>query len=676
MNSRFDVQPIGEMSPPLTLSHSAILSAEKPFVEAAGFGVDIVPQLNSEQTRKRIADKLDVINQSLQDPRLGFGQKSLDYVSQIASSMGALGLFAYFGAEAGAGAAGIAGAGMELTLPEAVLSFGRTPISKLATGALSDYLPSLSAAELAKGIAGGYGAYKGMTIPEHVVENYHKDTDTLDARTVIKDWAHDNFGFLLPAPPLAAGYLLYKVFSVGRGAKEAATMARAMVAEHEIKTRARQTQIQFAKTRAQKAAYEAAEEARRETGLEKAFNEALEKGTITPAEHKWYQNYLASPDDIEGHSQDALGILKDTQFPIDRATGRVWFEILGSKDIKQLKQAITDQVGSNFSKEEQSALSDYITHNGMDIVRANLSNNPHMLMALKGYTDFIDKKLGSKVKALQKLDAILESHGARGLKKNELFSEESIYKHLKKMGVTHAEEVPYTLPENVSSRLTQDKKIKLLIDRNASLFKQYEKTGDQSFVEQMKENNKEIEEINKNLKIFHTSEEELQHLKSQLIKNKGLVKNFKNKKAYHRLEELADVWANAKHLLDRIHLEHEYGKQEAFNNVLKDFINLVDSSAQRLASPSRVVNYMKKRIESAAPKIKEFEPKKPVAAKIEKGTEGKPNVLSQEKESVKKSTAESLKNEFVHEDDRYRTFKDNQEILKRMIKCAWGKLNG
>ncbi len=678
MLTRFDVAPIGELPPEPTAAHSALLAAQKPFYQVGGFGADMVPSLSSPDTRKRIADKLDVINQTLADPRLGYTQKGMDWVAEIGSSIAATIPLAYAGAEIAGGAAALAGFGGELLLPEAVLTFARTPITKLIG---SDYLPALTPGELAKGVTEAYGAYKGMIIPEHVVENYHKENDTLDIRGAIKDWASDNYGFLLPIAPLAAGYLLYKVAKVGRNAKAAGDHARALVDEHKISSREKQSSLRLEIGRAQQAVAKA-------TRLEKEFDTALENGTISKEQHAWYMDYLENPDDHEVLSGKAMGIMKDAAIPLDRVSGHVWFPLLESKEVASLKRAITDQASSGFSREEHSAISDFIVHNRVDAIRQMLTENPGLVNALRGLTDIVDRKLGSRVKALKALDEVVDHHLPKGLKKNEIFSQKRIYKHLKKMGVTEGAEVPYTLPENVRFRLEQDQKIKNLNDRNKRLFKQYEATGDKSFVDAMQENNNKIEEINKNLKEFHEPAMELEYIKNKLIIGKGLVKNFQKKRAYHRLRDLADVWANAKHLLDRIHLEHEYGKQAAFNNILKNFINMVDSNAARFANPERVTQYMKSRIEASVPYAREFTStrsplmresvkgsKKEGASEVKETLEGSKE-MEANREIVKKSGSEMGAKEYKIEENRFNQFRENESPLKTLVECAWRQLNG
>ncbi len=672
LNRQFEVQPLGEMLPQPTLGHSALLSAQKPFYQVGGLGADIVPGLSSQETRTRIADKLDVIDNTLHDKRIGWTQWGLDGVAEMASSVAAAAPLIYAGTQIGLGAAAIAGFGGEIALPEAALTFMRTPIKKLIG---SDYLPKLSLSQLAKGSAVGYGQYKGLVLPEHVVENYHKENDTLDMRHAIKDWATDNWGFLIPTVPLAAGFLLHKVLSVARGAKEASAYAKQLVSQHETIAKSRESDLKLAMGRAETGKKKVVEEERKQSQLEKSFKEALDTGKITPAEHEWYTKYLENPDAHEELKEQAIGILKGAQIPFDRVTGRVWFPLMESKDIKNLKQVMIDESANGFSKEDQSALSNYVVHNRMDSIRSTMAENPGMVTALRGYTDFVDKKLSSKEKSLKALDKILDQHLPRGLKKSEIFSQKKIYKHLKKMGVTDAQEVPYTVPDNVLHKLKLNSQLDKILGQRSERYRQWFKEG---MHEKVKEELKAVKVL--------TPSEEIEHLKSKLLTPKGLIKNFQKNRAYHRLAELSDLWTNAKHLLDRIHLEHEYGKQAAFNKILQSFVGMVDSNAARLANPERVTQYMKKRIESSVPYAKEFaSTRSDLGVQSEKGTkrEGQEGVeetpkenkqMKINKEIVEKSGAKYAAAEFKVEENRFTQFSENESVLKKLVDCALGRI--
>ena len=673
----YDVQPIGEMLPQPTASHSALLAAQKPFYEVAGFGADVLPSLSSEGTRKRIADKLDVINSTLSDPRISNTQGALNKVSEWGASIAATAPLAYLGVEAVGGAAALAGFGGSLALPEAVLSFARTPIPKLIGTEFAEKLPQATPAELAKGIAQLWGAYKGMVLPEHVVANYHKENDTLDWRHAIKDWASDNYGFMLPIVPFAGGYLLFKVLSVNRGAKEAGDLARKMIAEHQAVSKARSSNLQFAMGRAQKAAAEAALETKKATRLEGEFNAALENRTITKAEHAWYMDYLKNPDDHANLSKGAFPILQGAQIPFDRATGRVWFEMFDRENVKNLKQSISDEVSSGFSKEQQSAISSFIVHNRMDAMRSVLAENPNMVHGLRGMSAYIDKKLEGKAKAVEALDEIVTKHLPKGLKKNEIFSQDRIFKHLKKKGIYESEQVPYSVPERVKYKLKLQRKLDNILQGKSDRYRKWFSEADR---QKLKD---EIESIR-----LPTPHEELEEIKAKLITEKGIKKNFRNNAYYHRLQELADVWANAKHLLDRIHFEHEYERQAAFNGIIKNFVSLVDSNASRLADPNRVVEYMKGRIETSVPYAREFrETTSPLPREVAKGTEkvGETEVKATPKENaqikanremVKRFGSEGLKAEYKIEENRFNQFAENENALKELVECAFRGVNG
>ena len=84
--------------------------------------------------------------------------------------------------------------------------------------------------------------------------------------------------------------------------------------------------------------------------------------------------------------------------------------------------------------------------------------------------------------------------------------------------------------------------------------------------------------------------------KPKSMENIGLKKNFQMSAAYHRLMDLSNVLHNARTLLDRIHLEHEYNKQEAYRDLIDHLLKRADSNITATAKPDNVIEYLRKRI--------------------------------------------------------------------------------
>ncbi len=101
--------------------------------------------------------------------------------------------------------------------------------------------------------------------------------------------------------------------------------------------------------------------------------------------------------------------------------------------------------------------------------------------------------------------------------------------------------------------------------------------------------------------------EEMKDIHEKLMPDGKLIKDFKNRAAYHRLEDLSQVWPGARALLDRIHMEAINAKQKGLNTILQKFTEMADLNASRLANPESVKRYLHSRIERSVPLAGEFE---------------------------------------------------------------------
>jgi len=170
--------------------------------------------------------------------------------------------------------------------------------------------------------------------------------------------------------------------------------------------------------------------------------------------------------------------------------------------------------------------------------------------------------------------------------------------------------------------------------------------------------------------------------KPKFTSNTPLRKNFQNTRAYKRLVELSEVWHNAKSLLDRIHLEHTYERQEAFRDVAQAFVDALNANIDRFANQDRVNNYLKERIDQ----LTRFDGESSYSGKelTEKDTK---KILDREKnlpadadESLNELTeevnqekaAENIKDNFNFAAERYNQFKDNEDPLADMVNCYKG----
>lgn len=728
-----------ELAPKPTYGETALASFEKPFLQVNQLHDYLAPGLSSEETRKMTSDRLAVIDETLADPRQGFGQKSTNFVSSMVGSIIPTLPFGFVGGIAVKGAVAAVGFGARA----AAVELGETginaylgtqvPLATLAEGAASHYLPKLSAAQIASGVAIGYGDYKGFVIPEHFAEHYNAVNNTLDSRHAIEDWASDNYGFLLPAGGLAAGYIAFKGV---RGAilhRNANITAKA--AEKEL-NRLHLEHAEVLKANEIKAGESRAAREAKVSELQSHLQQAEESGAISPEMHQWYLDHLENPEHPSTH-EGALNILKSIQTPYDRFTGKVWMEILGREDIQNLKGALYDQGITNFSKEENQLLSTFVVHSALGKNVANLRHQPELVTAIQGMAHNLGLKIAKHSDDLKEFDLTIQKLLPKGLLKRQIHSQNNIYQHLKKIGIHHTQEVPYHVPKGVQAKLklvkkiqdterkikhytakltkyletksTYESQIKQLGDRlhwlkstkpkggfdqRASLKQKIHdvefeikgladklnslgKTDAQERLATLAERKKRLESLQKETKLMHPAEE-LMHLKDKLMPDGKLIDNYKNKSAYHRLQDLSQVWPEARVVLDRINMEFVNAKQKALNEILKKFTNMVDSGIADIANPDSVKRYLSSRIEKAVPFARTINDDR---IGLEHSTlevaekEGhSPDLMFNEEAQTEaaKTDYEYAAETYKKSEAKYKQFTENSKALTDLINCQLG----
>ena len=145
--------------------------------------------------------------------------------------------------------------------------------------------------------------------------------------------------------------------------------------------------------------------------------------------------------------------------------------------------------------------------------------------------------------------------------------------------------------------------------------------------------------------------------------------------AYQRLLDLSNVWHNARTLLDRVHLEHEYNRQEAYKTVASHVVNVSDSNLPALAKPENVMDYLKARIEAKIKKTEDISDVKADLKRYEDIPADSESVLKSQEESVKKTSAENARAEFDDTFKKYKDFKSSPNIFKNLISCVMGARN-
>jgi hypothetical protein len=368
--------------------------------------------------------------------------------------------------------------------------------------------------------------------------------------------------------------------------------------------------------------------------------------------------------------EGGLKVLESLQIPYDRVTGRVWNEVLTRDGVKNLQSALFDQGITNLSAEENQLLSSYIIHNELDGYIAMMRENPNMLEAIQGLTHNLGMKIEAHSNALRAFETALTRELPKGMMKRELFSQKNIYEHLKKIGVHDIRDIPYYVPKSIRDKLKIVKKIKLIEARRSKKYQRLYNEGKHIFLkEQLKEDN------------LLKPADELLHLKEQLLPDGKLAYDYKSQDAFHRLEDLSQVWPPAKVLLDRVNMEAINAKQQGLNEVLKKFSEMVDTNASRLADPDSVKRYLHSRVERAVPFVREFEQSginveaNPLEIMTKEAETNRADILYDES-SIEKVQASELKfarEEFETSEKKFRQFSENEKALDELIKCALGE---
>lgn len=660
------------LDPKPTFGQSFEAATSKATIQTKLLAGYIFPGLTTAEQQQKNAARLSTIDEVLNDPRQGYGQEATNAIGGIIGGIIPTLPLAVAGGAIGAGVAGAIGFGareiaLDLGTESALSGYLSTqvPISRLTTGAASHYLPNISVGGLTAGLTEAYTGYKGMIIPEHFAEHYDAVNNTLDKSHAIEDWASDNYGFLLGAAPMAAGYIAFK--GVRGVIKHRGAIADSKMVDAELGRLLRDHEEVLKENQVK--AGEHSEKVAKVSELQDHLQQAEDMGAITPEMHEWYLDYLENPNDMTKVHEGGLNVLQSLQIPYDRVTGRVWNQVLGRDGIKNLQSAMFDQAITNFSAEENQLLSSYIIHNELDGYIAMMRENPNMIEAIQGLTHNLGMKIEANSNALKAFETAITRELPKGMMKRELFSQKNIYDHLKKIGVHDTRDVPYYVPKSIRDKLKIVKQIKLIEAQRSKKYQRLHREGKHIFLkEQLKE------------ETLLTPANELLHLKDQLMPEGKLANDYKSQDAFHRLEDLSQVWPPAKVLLDRVQMEAMNAKQKGLNEILKKFTEMVDTNASRIANPDSVKRYLHSRIERAVPVAREFEQSRiNVEANprevIRDAEMNRPEVLFDEaaKERVQKSEFEAARKQYEETEKKYAQFSENEKALDELIKCALGE---
>ena len=539
----------------------------------------------------------------------------------------------WFGGEFGSIGAKAAMAGAERLAPTAATAFMRRPLAEHFSQPISKWLGEKAAQQtLGETVAKKFelGAmFAGAGVPQAIAENYNNDTRHIEWGGVASSMGSMGaFGIAIGSIPFAWGLLKGKI---NRG--------REMPHSEAIDTH--------------------------------ALDQALAQKHITPDEHAWYQKYMAFQKD-PGNADlaaelkaEGSKLINQNGHTANTVTDQAMFEMLTPDDVTNLQGVVADQLAGDLEGEQRKALSDFVVHNRMDYIR----QKPEWLDGVRGYVEHVDGKLAHREAMSAEADAILDKHLLKGVKENMPFSQRSMLKNLRQAGFesSHVEHFPLTLPENMQKHIKGLEKI----DKLKRKVRLEQRRG----LEPNKQTVKRIAELEEKLPKILTPKEELTHLREKLLGN-GVPKNLERSRDYHRLVDLSHAWHNARSLLDRVHLEHQYNRQAAFRQLAGQILRIADSDYGKIANPQNVVDYLKTRIEG---QLKTVEPIQDVQATLTESQKVPPDAettLKEQDAQIGKIDAEGMKEDYRAASDRYKEFKKSEGVFKNLIACVMGGLGG
>jgi hypothetical protein len=586
---------------------------------------------------KAVLNFMDSVRLENATPGMGTAQKITGEISNMIG-FGLNPITWGLGAAGGIAARGVvAGAGR--VAPEVLSAFMRRPIAEMVSKPIGQYIPSmygrgLGETPLTLGLVGKktletFGTFAGAGVPQGIVDNYKRDTNHINWGGVAREAGEMGaFGLALGAIPFTWGVLRGKI------------------------NRARGTELS--------------------EGVDHhALDQALADGHITEAERKWYMDYLEHQknpgDEAMTKSLQERGsvIANENGHTANTVSNEALFEILTPNDVSNLHGAISDQVAGGVPEAYQRSLSDFIIHNRMDYIR----QNPKWLDGVRGYVDFVNQKLIAKPSKIAEANKILDDHMLKGVKENMPFSQKEMFKTMKKFGFesSHMQLLPVNIPDNMVKHF----KIAQRVNELTAKMKKAEKAGKPV----NKQTLRRIEDLQKKQPKLLTPKEELTQLRETLLGERGLPPKWELSNAYHRLVDLSHVWHNARSLLERVHLEHEYNRQSSFRDLAHQVLRIADDDMPRVAKPENVMDYMKHRIEGTLNKVKPVaEVQQEVKAKRDVPQDAD-SLLAEQSQDLQAIHAEEMKHEFEVATERFKEFKGSENIFKNLISCVIGGLN-
>lgn len=603
-----------------SMLHSAAMNFSKAFLTIPTLATDIESNIYGRRTDTNVAlhDTLNTFNREI-DNVDSWTQETTDFLASLAGQAVSV---APLAAEEAAGT---------------LVNFATTKAAKFAPlffeAALKKEMTKLTLRGIEKETFSQFGTrslqlgaqFSGFMAAEDIEHSYDEETNKFNLdKAAISIGINGALGALIPSAQFLAGTLWKRI----RGAE----------VESKVPYPGKDTEKVFSE-----------------------IDNAVADNRLTPKQADLLKEYHENPNDPK-IKEAASQALLDEGHNVNTTNNKVLVNLLEQNDVKNIENVIMDQLTKS-PTEDQLALSDFVIHGRID----GLRNVKKLGDGLQGWLDYIEEHLKEMPERLAKLDESVFN----GIKENMEFSQSSIDKVIKKLGreESHVSQLPFTLPDNILKRISTLDKIKELE------FRMKERQRSNNGIPD-KKTQKRIESLRKNIPEVQSPKEELLSIKDDLVKDNKLVEDYKGKKTYHRLSELAHIWPQARNLLDRIHLEDSHHTQAAFKNILESFNKLINSNLSRLANPERVANYLKSKLNTTLDRSE-----KPVAVvkpiEVKNLKEEKLNeILDQQKEQIKSMDYQETKSDFSGAERKLTQFSKAAEALKNLISCSLGVRNG
>lgn len=434
---------------PLSTTHSAFNN----FLAGVGQNALMVQDVASALTGVPMEDQnlrntLNSVELENKNPyQMGFGDVLTSSVSNMIGSGLGTGFLGKIGAR---GLGMVFGKVGSKVLPAGVEAFTKKPLTRVFGENVAQYLPkkaveegekTLTVGEAGLNLTSAYGAGAGFVLPQAVTENYDADRNTLNWGGIAKESLiyGGGVGLAIDVFPYTAGVIWGKTKGLmGDLGKMPMPGELEKVVPHEVLS-GEESGAQY-------------------HGMLDGAWKAHQAGKISLDEYKWWRDYLVNPSNLNDMKQRAVSILMKDGHPVDAGQMHVMLNLMKPEDANNFLTGVADQLGSAVDQQADSALSEYVVNNGLD----RLQSDPKLISGLRGFYDFMQDKLSKKPEHLGRVERTRETGNFDHINNDHPFSQKMIYTAIK----NGADQVPHTVPENVTRRVQQEERLKDVQDKH------------------------------------------------------------------------------------------------------------------------------------------------------------------------------------------------------------------